>query len=416
MSLKLRLIILSFLQFFIWGAWLISLGSYAGYELGFTGVEIGSLYATMGIVSLFMPALLGIIADRWIPAQKMLGIAHFISSCFILAASQQTEYASLYPYMFMSVAFYMPTIGLSNSVAYIALTKQGLDTVKAFPPIRVWGTVGFVVAMWTVDLMGLKSNASQFYLSAIAGFTLAAYSFTLPNCPVIERQKATSWVEAFGLKAFMLFKQKRMAIFFIFAMLLGAMLQITNGFGDWYLSSFKSVPEYANTFCVKHSVILISLSQISETFCILLIPFFFKRYGIKKVMLISMAAWVLRFGLFGLGNPGTGVWMLVLSMLVYGVAFDFYNISGSLFVDKETDANTRSSAQGLFMIMSNGLGAVIGSYAAGYVVHHQVPNPSVPDGWNVAWFIFAGYALVVAIAFAFIFKDVKEKKIDKTTI
>jgi NHS family xanthosine MFS transporter len=411
MSLKLRLIILSFLQFFVWGSWLISLGSYAGGQLGFSGVEIGSLYAMMGIVSLFMPALLGIVADRWIPAQKMLGISHFISSCFILAASQQTEYASLYPYMFMCVAFYMPTIGLSNSVAYIALSKKGLDTVKAFPPIRIWGTIGFIFAMWTVDLMGFKANASQFYLSAVAGFTLAAYCFTLPNCPVAGRQQAASWIETFGLKAFTLFKQKRMAIFFIFAMLLGAMLQITNGFGDWFISSFKSVPEYANTFCVKHSVILISLSQISETFCILLIPFFLKRYGIKKVMLISMVAWALRFGLFGLGNPGAGVWMLVLSMLVYGVAFDFFNISGSLFVDKETDSSTRSSAQGLFMIMTNGLGAVIGSYAAGFVVHNCVPNPSIPAGWNTAWFIFAGYALVVAVAFAFIFKDVKVRKI-----
>jgi NHS family xanthosine MFS transporter len=414
MNLKLRLIILSFLQFFVWGAWLISLGSYAGGQLGFSGVEIGSLYAMMGIVSLFMPALLGIIADRWIPAQRMLGIAHFISSCFILAASQQTEYASLYPYMFMCVAFYMPTIGLSNSVAYIALTKQGYDTVKTFPPIRIWGTIGFILAMWTVDLLGFKTNAWQFYLSATAGFMLAAYCFTLPNCPVARGQRATSWVETFGLKAFALFKQKRMAIFFLFAMLLGAMLQITNGFGDWFLSSFKSVPEYANNFFVKHSVILISLSQISETFCILLIPFFLKRFGIKKVMLISMLAWMLRFGLFGFGDPGAGVWMLVLSMIVYGVAFDFFNISGSLFVDKETDASTRSSAQGLFMIMTNGFGAVIGSYAAGYIVHKQVPNPSFPDGWNTAWFIFAGYALVVAIAFVFIFKD--KKIVQKTQI
>ncbi|MCL2290611.1 MAG: nucleoside permease [Bacteroidetes bacterium] len=409
MTLKLRLTILSFLQFFIWGAWLISLGSYTGYHLHFDGVQIGSLYAMMGIVSLFMPALLGIVADRWIPAQKMLGISHFISSCFILAASQQTEYTSLYPYMFMCVAFYMPTIGLSNSVAFTTLRKQGLDTVEAFPPIRIWGTIGFIIAMWIVDLTGFKANHYQFYLSAAAGFTLAAYSFTLPNCPVAGKREGTSWVEAFGLKAFTLFKRRKMAIFFIFAMLLGAMLQITNGFGDWFLSSFKSVPEYANTFGVKRSVLLISLSQISETFCILLIPFFFKRYGIKKVMLIAMVAWVLRFGLFGLGNPGPGVWMFILSMLVYGVAFDFFNISGSLFVDKETDAHARSGAQGLFMIMSNGLGAVIGSYAAGFVIYNRVPNPSVPDGWNTAWFIFAGYALVVAIAFALVFKDTKEK-------
>jgi NHS family xanthosine MFS transporter len=390
------------------------LGSYAGGQLGFTGIEIGSLYAMMGIVSLFMPALLGIVADRWIPAQKMLGIAHFISACFILAASQQTEYTSLYPYMFMCVAFYMPTIGLSNAVAFIALSKKGLDTVKTFPPIRIWGTVGFILAMWTVDITGFKANEYQFYLSAVAGFILSAYSFTLPNCPVTGKKQVSSWVEVFGLKAFTLFKYKRMAIFFIFAMMLGAMLQITNGFGDWFLSSFKSVPEYANTFGVKRSVILISLSQISETFCILLIPFFFKRFGIKKVMLISMIAWVLRFGLFGFGNPGAGVWMLILSMIVYGVAFDFFNISGSLFVDNETDASSRSSAQGLFMFMTNGLGALMGSYAAGFVVENRVPNPNFPDGWNTAWFIFAGYALVVAVAFVIIFKDKTVQKARKS--
>jgi len=299
----------------------------------------------------------------------------------------------------------MPTIALSNSVAYFALEKFGFDTIKDFPPIRVFGTIGFIAAMWTVDLTGFKVSELQFYVSAIASLLLGIYSFTLPHCPVNKSVEKKSFVEALGLKAFTLFKDSKMAIFFIFSMLLGAALQITNGFGDLYINSFANDPLFADAWGVKHSVMLISLSQISETLCILLIPFFLKRFGIKKVMLLSMFAWVLRFALFGTGDPGSGIWMLVLSMLVYGMAFDFFNISGALFVNQETSPAIRSSAQGLFMIMTNGFGATIGSFAAGAVVKNFVPNPAgSPMGWDVAWFIFAGYALVVAIVFGLVFK------------
>lgn len=405
MNLKMRLIVMNFLQYFIWGAWLISLGSYLGGALGFNGVQIGSFYAIMGITSLFMPAVMGIVADRWIPAQKLLGICHLLGGLFIFMAAFATDYNALYSFIFLGVAFYMPTIALSNSVAYFALEKFGFDTIKDFPPIRVFGTIGFIAAMWTVDLTGFKVSELQFYVSAIASLLLGIYSFTLPHCPVNKSVEKKSFVEALGLKAFTLFKDSKMAIFFIFSMLLGAALQITNGFGDLYINSFANDPVFADAWGVKHSVMLISLSQISETLCILLIPFFLKRFGIKKVMLLSMFAWVLRFALFGTGDPGSGIWMLVLSMLVYGMAFDFFNISGALFVNQETSPSIRSSAQGLFMIMTNGFGATIGSFAAGAVVENFVPNPAgSPMGWDVAWFIFAGYALVVAIIFGLVFK------------
>lgn len=400
MGIKFRLIVMNFLQYAVWGSWLISLGAYLG-GLDFTGLQIGSFFATMGVASLFMPAVMGIIADRWIPAQKLLGISHLISGCFLVAAATQTTYASLYSCMLLSVMFYMPTIALSNSVAYNALDRAKLDVVKTFPPIRVWGTVGFIFAMWFVDLMRIggtqvKLTEWQLYVSAFLSFVLAAYSFTLPACSVDRGTKHTSWVDTFGLRAFALFKEKRMAIFFLFSMLLGAALQITNAFGDTYIQNFGEMPEYASSPIVKYSVILLSLSQMSETFCILLIPFFLRRFGIKKVMLISMFAWVLRFGFFGIGNPGAGASFLVLSMIVYGVAFDFFNISGSLFVEKETSREIRSSAQGVFMIMTNGFGAFFGSYAAGAVVDAY--------GWPNSWFLFAGYSLVVAIVFALVFR------------
>jgi len=400
--------VMNFLQFFMWGAWLISLGSYAG-SLGFNGVQIGSFFASMGIVSLFMPALLGIVADRWIQAQKLLGICHLLGAIFLFVASLQTNYQGLYTSMFLVVMFYMPTISLTNAVAYNALEKANLDIVKSFPPIRVWGTIGFICAMWVVDFTGFKSSQAQFYIAGVAAILLGLYSFTLPKCPVNKVKDSKSMIDSFGLRAFTLFKHKKIAIFFIFAMFLGAALQITNGFGDLFLNSFKSIPEYTNSFGVKHSVVLLSISQMSETLFILAIPFFLRRFGIKKVVLISILAWVARFGLFGLGNPGAGVWMLVLSMIVYGMAFDFFNISGSLFVEQSTDSSIRSSAQGLFMFMTNGIGATIGSYGAGAVVKHFVNDAKQPD-WQLTWFIFAGYALVIAITFAMLFKHKHDPK------
>lgn len=410
MMLKIRLALMNFLEFAVWGAYLTSMGTYL-VNHGMAQ-HIGIFYAMQGIVSIFMPAIMGIVADRWIPAQRLLGFCHLIAGLFMGAmvyyantAGGDIAFGTLFTLYSISVAFYMPTLALSNSVAYNALTKAGLDTVKDFPAIRVFGTVGFICTMWLVDLMGFQANEFQFATSGLIGILLFLYTFSLPACPVSSSNEKQSISEALGLKAFALFKQKRMAIFFIFSMLLGVSLQITNGFANPFITSFGSIPEYADTFGVQHANMLISLSQMSETVCILLIPFFMKRFGIKNVMLIAMFAWVLRFGLFGAGNPGSGVWMFILSMIVYGVAFDFFNISGSLFVDKSTDSEIRSSAQGLFMLMTNGIGATIGTLGA-----QQVVNYYTVDGvteWQSCWYIFAAYALVVGIAFALVFRPKK---------
>ena len=412
--MKSRLIGMSFLQFGVWGAYLISMGTYL-FSAGM-GDKIGYFYAMQGVVALFMPALMGIVADRWIPAQKLLAGCHLLSALFkaamgYVAISATGMVADEYPTMILlyalSVAFFMPTLALSNSVSYTALESVKLDPVKSFPPIRVFGTVGFICTMILTDVLGFQASPNQFFLSAALGLVASGYALTLPDCPVSNRQQGKSLTEALGLNAFSLFKQRKMALFFLFSVLLGVALQITNGFANPYLNSFASIPEYADTFGVKHANVLISLSQLSETFCLLLIPFALKRFGIKYVMLIAMCCWVLRFALFGLGNPGEGVWMFVLSMLVYGIAFDFFNISGSLFVNQETDMSVRSSAQGLFMMMTNGLGATIGTIMAQQVVNHYVDFTSdMPqvEGWGQAWLVFAGYMLVVAILFAFLFK------------
>lgn len=421
-SVRVRLVIMSFLQFAVWGAYLTSMGNYLG-KAGLSE-HIGWFYSMQGIVSIFMPALVGIIADKFIPAQKVLSICHGIAGLAMLAAGYYcmsagggVEFGVLFPLYGLSVAFYMPTIALSNSVAYNILESNGYDSVRDFPPIRVFGTIGFICSMLFVNFMKdssgvqFQSTYFQFITSGVLGLVLMLYALTLQNCPVKASMEHKGLAEALGLKAFTLFKDRQMAVFFIFSMLLGVALQITNGYANPFITSFKAIPEYAGTFGAENANALISISQVSETLGILLIPVCLRRFGIKKVMLIAMIAWFFRFGLFGVGNPGPGVWMFILSMLVYGVAFDFFNISGSLYVNERTSEDIRSSAQGLFMLMTNGIGASIGMICAQAVVNHFTYSSEI-DGvfytvgnWSAAWYIFAAYSLVVAILFAIFFKD-----------
>lgn len=431
MNIKFRLTVMNFLQYAVWGAYLTSMGTFLA-NVGLAG-NIGLFYATQGFVSLFMPAVIGIIADRWVPAERMLSLCHFLAAVFMLLAGYfgsmaEVSFPLIYTFYTLSVAFYMPTIALSNSVAYSVLHQVNLEPIKAFPPIRIFGTVGFICAMLASNFTGFQNTFAQWYFSGILGLILAFYCFSLPKCPTCKSENK-SFVEAMGLRAFALFKEKKMAIFFIFSMLLGVCLQITNAYANPFINGFNALDGFSGSWGANNANALISLSQMSETLCILLIPFMLKRFGIKKVMLMSMAAWVLRFGLFGVGNPSsvTGISLLILSMIVYGVAFDFFNVSGSLFVEKETDLSIRSSAQGLFMLMTNGIGATIGMLGAQVVINKFVNvhidaytalnghlasgtvyppevSQAIAQGWTDAWFVFAGYSLVVGIVFALIFK------------
>jgi NHS family xanthosine MFS transporter len=404
MNTKLRLTIMSFLQFFVWGAWLITIANYWFATKQWGGAEFGAVFSTLGISSILMPALIGIIADKWVNAEKLYGVLHIVSGLIFISLPQINDPNTFFWAMLVAMFFYMPTIALSNSIAYNILKSNNYDVVKDFPPIRVWGTVGFIVAMWTTNLTGNKATEIQFYISAAAAIILGIYSFTLPACkPQKLTSENASWTEMLGLNAFKLFGNYKMALFFIFSMFLGAALQLTNMYGDTFLDDFKNIPQYANSFIVRYSTIIMSISQISETLFILAIPFFLKRFGIKNVMLMSMFAWVLRFGLFAYGNPADGLWMIILSMIVYGMAFDFFNISGSLFVETTTDSKIRSSAQGLFMMMTNGFGAIMGSLISGWLIDKYFTHDGLKD-WHNIWLTFAGYALVIAILFAIFFK------------
>jgi MFS transporter, NHS family, xanthosine permease len=400
MNIKNRLILMNFLEFFIWGTWLISFGGYLIVKLEFTGSQVGKIYATMGIASLVMPALLGIVADRWINAERLLGFCHLLGGLLLFWAASITDYDTMYYIMLAYAMVYMPTIALNNVVSYASLKKEGIDIVKVFPPIRVWGTVGFIFGMWVIDLFHWTVSPTQLYVSAAASWALGLYAFTMPACPPARATKDGSILSSLGLNAFVLFKQKQMVVFFIFAMLLGAALQITNTFGEPFLHDFGNV--YPDSFAVNHPSLLLSVSQISETLFILTIPFFLQKFGIKWVMVMSIFAWVLRFALFGVGNPGDGLILLVLSMIIYGMAFDFFNISGSLYIEREAHASIRASAQGLFMLMTNGIGAFLGGTLSGWVVDYFTLDGI--RNWQSIWFTFAGYSLLLGLAFPIAFR------------
>ncbi len=449
MNLKLRLTILNFLQFYAWGAWLITIANYWFGTKGWDATYFGVIFSTMGIASLFMPTLAGIIADKWVNAERLNGVFHVAYGLALFYLSTVNDPQMFFWVMLLAMVFYMPTIALNNSVSYTVLKNNHFDIIKDFPPIRVWGTIGFIVAMWVTNLIGAKASVGQFYNGAIAAIFLGIYSFLIPKCPPSKSiRENTSLVHLFGLDAFKLFKDKKMALFFLFSMFLGGALQLTNAFGDVFLSEFENFPKYATSFVVKYSTIIMSISQISETVFILAIPFFLKKFGIKKVMLISLVAWVLRFAFFGLGDPGNGLILIVMSCVVYGMAFDFFNVSGSLFVDTTVERKYRSSAQGIFMMMTNGFGAILGSLLSGWLIDrffllkfetakglanylettidnvyflkmlekkgveimenlHLSEVVTMRD-WPGIWLSFAAYALVVTVLFAIFFKHKHE--------
>ena len=414
MSIKLRLTVLSFLQFFIWGAWLITIGAYWFQTKHWSGAQFGAIFSTMGIASIFMPSLMGIVADKWMNAEKLYGILHLLGGLTLCAIPFVTDPGVFFWVILLNMIFYMPTLALSIAVSYSILKRQGLDVVKDYPPIRVWGTIGFIVAMWTVSLLGFEKSANQFFVAAGAAFALGVYAFTLPACPPTAAGTASRTLfDVLGLQSFTLLRDRKMATFFGFALLLGAALQLTNAYGDTFLHDFATVPAYQSELAVKYPAIIMSISQISETLFILAIPFFLRRFGIKQVMFFSMVAWVLRFGLFAYGNPGGGLWMIILSCIVYGMAFDFFNISGSLFVESQTAPGIRASAQGLFMMMTNGFGAVLGSSVSGLVIQHYFTDASGNKDWHGIWLAFAGYALLIAGLFVVSFKH---KHIPETTL
>ncbi|MDR3693678.1 nucleoside permease [Mucilaginibacter sp.] len=406
MNIKFRLILMNFMQFFIWGAWLITIGAYWFQNKHWSGAQFGAIFSTMGISAIFMPALTGIIADRYINAEKLYGTMHILGALTLFCIPLVTNPTTFFWVILLNMIFYMPTLSLSITVAYTALKSKNINVVKEYPPIRFWGTIGFIVALWTVSITHNETSSNQFYIASAVALALGVFSFTLPKCPPLYKKTSDkSLVNLLGLDAFVLFKTPRFAIFFAFSLLLGAALQLTNAYGDTFIQDFKNIPSFKDLTAVKYPAIIMSISQVSETLFILAIPFFLRKFGIKYVMLFSMLAWVLRFGFFAFGDPAGGLWMIILSCIVYGMAFDFFNISGSLFVETQISPGIRASAQGLFMMMVNGFGALFGSLTSGIIIDKFFTYSDHNKNWHGIWLTFAGYALVIAVIFPFVFRD-----------
>jgi NHS family xanthosine MFS transporter len=405
MNIKLRLIVMNFIQFFIWGSWLLTIGAYWFQNKHWSGAQFGAIFSTMGISAIFMPALTGIIADRLLNAEKLYGIMHICGAVTLFCLPLVTNPATFFWVILLNMLFYMPTLSLSITVAYSALKGSNKDVVIDYPPIRIWGTIGFIAALWAVSLTHNETSVNQFYIASASALLLGIYSFTLPKCPPLSGKiNNRTFADSLGLNAFALFKTPRFAVFFIFSMLLGAALQLTNAYGDTFIHDFNNIPQYRGLVAVKYPAIIMSISQVSETLFILAIPFFLRKFGIKYVMLFSMLAWVLRFGLFAFGDPAGGLWMIILSCIIYGMAFDFFNISGSLFVETQTPSEIRGSAQGLFMMMVNGFGALFGSFASGIIIDKYFTLANHDKNWHGIWLSFAAYALVIAVVFPFVFR------------
>jgi len=405
MNIKFRLILMNFMQFFVWGAWLLTIGAYWFQNKHWSGAQFGAIFSTMGISAIFMPALTGIIADRYINAEKLYGVMHILGSLTLFSLPLVTNPTTFFWVILLNMVFYMPTLSLSITVAYSALKRANIDVVKEYPPIRIYGTIGFIAALWTVSITHSETTSNQFYIASAVALTLGIFAFTLPKCPPLFKKTGDkSFVNMLGLNAFSLFKTPRFAIFFGFSLLLGAALQLTNAYGDTFLHDFNSIPAYKDSLAMRYPAIIMSISQVSETLFILAIPFVLRKFGIKYVMLISMLAWVLRFGLFAFGDPAGGLWMIILSCIVYGMAFDFFNISGSLFVETQIGPEIRASAQGLFMMMVNGFGAFFGSILSGFLIDKFFTLADHSKNWHGIWLSFAGYALVIAIIFPFVFR------------
>ena len=404
MSLKLRLIILQFLQFFILGSWLLTIGAYWFQTKAWSGTGFGAIFSTIGIASLFMPALAGVIADRWVNAEKLYILFHIGGAVTLFFIPQVNDPTQMFWIMLLNMVFYTPTISLSVTVSYSTMKAAGLNVITDYPPIRIWGTVGFIVALWTISFAGLEKSATQFLVASAVSLALAMFSLTIPKCPPLGKSAGGTWVQNLGLQGFTLFKNRNMALFFIFVMLLGAALQVTSAYSDTFLHDFAAITAFKDTFAVRHPAVILSISQISETLLILVLPFFMQRYGIKKVMVISMVAWFLRFVLFAYGDPASGLWMIILACVIYGVAFNFFHTAGSLFVETQVEPGMRASAQGLFFMMANGFGATLGSILSGVVIDTFFVTDGVFD-WRGIWLSFGAYMAVVTIVFMLLFKE-----------
>ncbi|MBS7563258.1 nucleoside permease [Mucilaginibacter sp. Bleaf8] len=390
---RVKLSAMMFLEFFIWGAWFVTLGTYLTKTLHATDVQNGVAYATQSLGAIIAPFIIGLIADKYFAAQKILGILHLIGAASLWYATTLTNFDSFYPNILLYMIIYMPTLALVNSVAF----KQMTNPSKEFPPIRVLGTAGWIVAGLTIGWLGWEKSGSlilTFQMASVASLLLGLLSFALPNTPPVKKGQKTTFGDIIGLESIGLLKNKSYLVFFLASVAICVPLAFYYNFTNPFLNEVK----------VDAAAGKQSLGQISELLFMALMPLFFVRLGVKKMLAFGMLAWVLRYVFFAYGDTGANYWMLIAGIVMHGICYDFFFVTGQIYTDNLAGERFKSAAQGFITLATYGVGMLIGSYISGPIVN----NWKTADGlhnWQTIWLIPAGIAAFVLLAFLLLFKD-----------
>lgn len=385
-----------FLQYYVWGSWYVTMGTFMTKILGSTGIQIGAAYSALAIATMISPFFVGMIADRYFAAQKVMGVLHLIGAILLFIASKITTNAPFYWVIMLYSLAYMPTIALSNSVAFRQMTDPG----KQFPVIRVFGTIGWVISGFMIALFGIEQTPGTFYMAAIVSLALGIYSFLLPDTPP-QATTPSSAKSIMGIDAFILFRDKPYLIFFLAAIFVCIPLSFYFGFANLFLNQ-AGMPNAAGKMVY---------GQISEALFILAIPFLFNRIGVKKMLLIGMTAWLLRYICFAYGNMGPNLWMLYTGIILHGVCYDFFFVTGYMYTEKKSNERIKNAAQGLFTFVTYGLGMFIGTWVSGFVTTYYSEGQVYQ--WRNIWFVPAYIAVAVLICFIFFFKEKREIQVVK---
>lgn len=394
---RLQLSTLMFLQYFIWGTWYVTLNTYLGETLGFTATQIGLCYGTFAIAAMISPFFVGLIADKFFATEKVLGFMHLLGAVLLVMAAQATTFQLFYPALLLYTLSYAPTMALSNSLSFHQMDNPG----KQFPGVRVLGTIGWIVANNVIGWMGFTLTVEQLYVGAAASLLLGIYSFTLPHVPPKKEVKA-SFRELIGLDALSLFKSRSFATLMIASVLIFIPVSFYFGFTASFMSDIGIDPDIIPN--------RISMGQMAEILFILILPFFITRFGVKKVLFIGITAWLLRFLLFANGDAESGVWMIYTGIILHGVCYDFFVVTGQIFVDKEAPDHLKSSAQGLITFATYGLGMVIGTWFAGTTIDRLTIDGTAQ--WATIWYVPTIIAAAVLVVFIFLFREQKKAKED----
>ena len=392
LTTRFQLSLMMFLQFFIWGAWYVTMGTYLDKVLHATGIQVGAAYSAMAIATIFSPIFVGMIADRFFSAQKLLGVLHIVGALLLYYITRIDNPSMFYWIVLLYSLMYAPTLALANSVAF----RQMNDPAKEFPSVRFLGTIGWIAVGWMIDRvfkLQTEQLAQTFVIAAVASGILGLLSFTLPDTPPKAKGTQTTFAKVLGADALVLFKDRSFAVFLIASILICIPLSFYYSFTNLYLTEAG----------MKNVTSSMTLGQFSEALFILLIPFFFRRLGVKWMIAIGMIAWAVRFLLFGYGDAAENLWMLFAGIILHGVCFDFFFVTGQIYTDSKADIKIQSSAQGLITMATYGVGMWIGTLLSGYVKDYYTVDKIVT--WKSVWLVPAGIAVAVLLFFLVLFNE-----------